>query len=1005
MYPSTIGTLAGAIAHELGAHGRIFGVPEEAFAPASSGSRLRCDHMGHALDNPLGVAAGPHTQLAQNIVVSYLAGARFVELKTVQILDRLDVTKPCIDMRDLGYNCEWSQELTLEQSFDQYASAFVLVHALARARGADPSGFTFNMSVGYDLAGIRSDAVRGFVDRMRDAGDEIARRARVVCDAFRGTALAVDDLDPPRCISDGVTLSTMHGCPPAEIERIGLHLVEELGLHTTVKLNPTLLGKERLRHLLHDRLGHDGVEVPDEAFAHDPSFEDACAIIASLDGAAKRAGVRFAVKLTNTLETRNVEKALPAKEPLHYMSGRALHPLAAALAALLADRFGVAVPISLSGGVDAFNAADLLACGVLPLTVSSDLLRPGGYGRLPQYLERIGTRLEALGVADLGGSVPNATRLAAYAERAADDVRYGRRGGRPVFSSRRALGLVDCMAAPCRERCPAHQNVPDYLRLIADGRDDDALEVILRDNPLAATTGCACDHPCTLECVRNLLDDPIGIREIKRWAVERAASREVVAPREGALSIGVVGAGPAGLAAAVFCRRLGHAVTVYEARDRLGGTPASAIPAFRLPDGAVARDVERAERLGVRFERGRTLGGNLELGALRAAHDRVFVAVGAGGGRRLGVQGEDAPGVFDAIDFLERAKAGKPPDLGGRAIVVGGGNSAMDAARAARRLVGGGGTVTVVYRRTRTEMPAARDEIEAAEREGVSIEELLAPSRVLAGADGRVEGLECLIMALGAVGEDGRRSPVPTPGRTRSVPADSIVVAIGQGRLPEALAHSGLSVKPDGRIAVDAALETGLPGVFAGGDAVRGASTIVEAVADARRFADSVGNPGDARPEREIDVNASLARKGRRAYKEAGPRAEASRCLGCDDLCALCVTVCPNRANVLYEIAPSGDGIAQRYQTANVADWCNECGNCAAFCPTGGAPYRDKPRVCLTEEAARGIADGAVFLLKREGFEVTVRRGGETVSVGSDDARARLSAIGEALYRELGYLA
>jgi len=1020
MFPSTIETLARAVAHEHDSCGRIFGIPAALFAPAAASPRLRCAHMGHSLDNPFGVAAGPHTQLAQNIVASYLVGARFIELKTVQVLDRLEVSKPCIDMRDLGYNCEWSQELTLEQSFDQYASAFALVHALARARGADPSGIGFNMSVGYDLRGIRSPAVTTFIDRMRGAGGGITAKAKAVRDAFAGTSLAVDELDVPERISNDVTLSTMHGCPPEEIERIGLHLIEELGVHTTIKLNPTLLGPERLRHLLHDRLGHTRVEVPDEAFAHDPSFEDACAIVDSLSRAAKKAGLCFAVKLTNTLETRNVEKVLPEKEALHYMSGRALHPISAALAALLADRFAGAVPISLSGGVDAFNAADLLACGVRPLTVSSDLLRPGGYGRLPQYLELAEDRLGALGIERLDDVPLSATKLAAYAERAADDTRYSRRTARPTFSSRRSLELVDCMAAPCRERCPAHQNVPDTLRLIAEGRADDALEVILRDNPLAATTGCACDHPCTLECVRNLLDDPIEIREIKRWAEENArADADEPRPyrRDGLharpCSIGVVGAGPAGLAAAVFCRRLGHEVTVYEARDRLGGIPASAIPAFRLPDAAVARDVARAARLGVRFERGRTLGGDLDLGALRAVHDRVFIAVGAGGGRRLGVPGEGAAGVCDAIDFLERVKKGGPPDLGRSVVVVGGGNSAMDAARAARRLVGEAGRVTVVYRRTRAEMPAARDEIDIAEKEGVAFEELLAPGRVTVGTDGHVVGLECLVMELGEAGDDGRRAPVPVAGKTRTVRVDSIIVAVGQGRLPASLASSGLEVAPNGRIAVDVGLETRLPGVFAGGDAVRGASTIVEAVADARAFADAVGNTGGDGAAREIDANASLARKSRRAYKEAEPRAEAARCLGCDELCALCVTVCPNRANVLYEIVPTAGGVTQRYQTANVADWCNGCGNCAAFCPTGGAPYRDKPRICLTEEAAREIGDGAVFLLERDGWELREREAGETVRVvregehrssETDPAGARLFAIGRALYAAFRYL-
>jgi len=994
------------MAREFESTGRIFGIPEELFAPAKADLRLRCSHMGHDLENPLGVAAGPHTQLSQNIVASYLVGARFIELKTVQILDHLDVTKPCIDMRDLGYNCEWSQELTLDESFGEYANAFILVHALARARGANPTGFGFNMSVGYNLEGIKSAPVQLFIARMRDAARELEPRIEAVRRAFAGTSLAFSELDVPSRISNDITLSTMHGCPPDEIERIGLYLIEELGVHTTIKLNPTLLGPERLRHILHERLGHTSVEVPDEAFEHDPSFEDAAAIVESLDRAAKKAQVRFAVKLTNTLETRNIDKVLPEKEALHYMSGRALHPLTAALAALLAQRFHGTIPLSLSGGVDAFNAADLLACGVRPLTVSSDLLRPGGYGRLSQYLERIAVRFDALGVTSLDELPLNAERLAAYAERAADDPRYSRRGAQPTFSSKRPLELVDCMSAPCRERCPAHQNAPEYLGLAAEGRPDEALAAVLRDNPLPAITGCACNHPCTEECARNLLDEPVAIREVKRWVEENGSAGgrgDAVLSRPG--SIGIVGAGPAGLAAATFCRRAGFEVVVYEKNTRAGGIPATAIPRFRLDEAAVARDVARVEALGVRFEFTRKLGADIAIADLLSKHRAVFIATGAGTGRRLEVPGDRAAGVYDAIDFLERIKAGDAPEMGHHVVVVGGGNSAMDAARAAKRSVGEEGRTTLVYRRTRDEMPAAKDEIACALAEGVLMEELLAPRRVLEDERGQVEGLECVAMRLGEKDTSGRRRPVPVEGKTRVIEADAIVVAVGQGRG-----------------ALDIVALEGLAGVAAGGDVRRGASTIIEAVADARAFAEAAakeaGLPSPerfAQSDRPIDVNALLSKKSRRQYGEADPRAEAARCLDCDALCALCVTVCPNRANVLYEVEPAKSGFAQRFQTANVVDFCNACGNCTAFCPTSGSPYRDKPRICLSEEAAAEIRNGTVFLLSRDGWRIEVRSFGDAVRVvcgedagaseSADSADADLARLGRALYAAFGHLA
>jgi putative selenate reductase len=313
--------------------------------------------------------------------------------------------------------------------------------------------------------------------------------------------------------------------------------------------------------------------------------------------------------------------------------------------------------------------------------------------------------------------------------------------------------------------------------------------------------------------------------------------------------------------------------------------------------------------------------------------------------------------------------------------------------------------VTIVYRRTRTEMPAARDEVEAAEAEGVAIAERLAPLRAIRGAGGRVEAIECAVTEPGAPDASGRRRPVPVPGATRRVPATAVIAAVGQQRgrgVPRA----------------DAALAAGEGGVVTGGDALRGPSMIVQAVADARAFARSVADrfgladeaaPAPAPP---IDVNEQLARRSRRIFARTDAREEAARCLGCDALCALCVTVCPNRANVLYEVVPAPGGPAQRFQTANVADWCNACGNCEAFCPTGGAPYRDKPRICLSDAAEREIADGAVFRFAPGGWEMSEKRGGEAVRIvrsgdpaPGDAEGARLRAIGAALAGGLGYLA
>ena len=366
-------------------HGRIFGIQKELFFVPRLDDPFKMQRYGQSLDTPIGVAAGPHTQLSQNIICAWLTGARYLELKTVQTLDELEVTKPCIDMTDEGYNCEWSQELKLEQSFNEYLNAWIVLHILQDKFGWGPSdsrGFIFNMSVGYNLAGILKPNVQNFLDRMTDCTAQKAAKVDILAKIYP----RVMDLKIPDRLTDNITISTMHGCPADEVEKIARYFVEERKLHTTVKLNPTLLGSDRLRNILNTELGFD-IEVPDVAFEHDLTYEGGVALIQSLRESAAKAGVEFNLKLTNTLETSNRGQNLPDKEQMVYMSGRALHPITIALARRLQNEFNGELDISFSAGVDCFNVADVLACNMRPVTVSSDILKPGGYGRLGQYLD------------------------------------------------------------------------------------------------------------------------------------------------------------------------------------------------------------------------------------------------------------------------------------------------------------------------------------------------------------------------------------------------------------------------------------------------------------------------------------------------------------------------------------------------------------------------------------------------------------------------------------------
>lgn len=1020
--PLPLELLARWVFGELDARETVLGVPKGSFARPEP--RFSSRLLGRELAAPVGVAAGPHSQLAQNIVAAWLCGARFIELKTVQVLDELEISRPCIDSADETFNCEWSQELRLEQSFDEYLKAWVLVHALAAKLSLPAPGTLFAMSVGYNLEGIRSERVQRFIASMRDASGSIPSAVEAVAKEWPG----VRDVEIPASISDHITLSTMHGCPPAEIEKIALYLLRELGVHTWVKLNPTLLGPERLRGLLNDTFGY-GVEVPDAAFGHDPRFEDALPMVKRLAAAARAAGREFGVKLSNTLEVVNHRPVFPASEKMMYMSGRALHPLTLSLAKLVDDELDGSVPISFCGGADAWNFADIVSDGMAPVTVCTDLLKPGGYARLSQYLENLGAAMDAAGAESLNAFVEKTSggkgrrwNLARHVERVVADGRRGRfaRRERPLaFKGGRALGPFDCVAAPCMEACPAHQNIPDYLWLVANGRETEAIEVIRRSNALPGVTGSICDHPCTERCVRNLYDAPLGIREIKRFAFENGVSKPEVAGDPKGVKVAIVGAGPAGLSAALNLARAGIASEVFEEKGHAGGMVGGAVPRYRLDDGKLAVDLERLRSLGVAIHLNTAVGKDVSLDDLRARFDYVFLGAGAQKGKRLGIPGEDAEGVLDALVLLDGLREGAKRDLGKKVLVVGGGNSAMDGARSAKRLVGAGGEVSLVYRRTRAEMPADPEEVHDCEVEGIGLRTLLAPVRVVV-ENGKAVGLACQAMRLGPPDASGRPRPIPVEGSKVVLPADTIVTAIGQETALEFLGRAALEAKKDGTLVAKAATgETSTAGLFAGGDVVRGPASIIKAVADGRAAADAIARLHGVEPAAEphlpkgktlpalMEKKARLARPAevpvlppdrRGGFDEVlqslpadAARAEAARCLDCDEACSLCVTVCPNRANLAYETSPlalelprfvveggrpvpSGTttlAVEQGVQIVNLGDACNQCGNCVPFCPTAGAPWQEKPTFWVDAEGY-AEAKGDAYRMTRAGDGVAI---------------------------------
>ncbi len=411
--PMSLRLLLGRVAHEFESRNRIFDLPTGRFWRPDPAVDLGFSFVGRRAASPIGPAAGPHSQLAQNIVLAWLGGSRLFELKTVQILDELEIARPCIDMQTIGYNIEWSQELTLGQSLTEYVKASMLLDILTRwdpilehVAGVDgtPGPHVFDMSVGYDLAGISNPRVAEFIVGMRDAAAEVDRLRTDIPEPFA----EYGDLDFATALSDTLTLSTFHGCPPEEIEQITKHLIDVHDLDVIVKLNPTLLGYERVRSIINDELGYHDVDVKEVAFAEDLQFERGIELIGELNDYAKERGHRFGIKLTNTLVVNNTKQWMP--EDTMYLSGPPLHVLASSLLARLTDALPglLAVPghdgdvmVSFSAGVDKNNLADTLAMGVNPATICSDLLKPGGYGRLAPMLKALTTTIAESGASNL----------------------------------------------------------------------------------------------------------------------------------------------------------------------------------------------------------------------------------------------------------------------------------------------------------------------------------------------------------------------------------------------------------------------------------------------------------------------------------------------------------------------------------------------------------------------------------------------------------------------------
>ncbi|HTX74146.1 MAG TPA: putative selenate reductase subunit YgfK [Rectinemataceae bacterium] len=987
MDTTPLGRLLGRMVGEYRAKGSIYEIPEKLFREsfeleaASPGLEV----MGTRVSLPVGPAAGPHSQIAPNLVAAYLAGARVFELKTVQENDSLDIEKPCIDAHDEGHNVEWSTELSLTAAREEYLRGWIAINLLGALFSAKPREFVFNMSVGYTLAGIKTAKVDAYIEGMRrptrspfwkQSLDELAAivDAPEFAAAFGTPALARARsllADFPASPIHSVTLSTMHGCPPDEIERIGAYLIEEKGFDTFVKLNPTLLGYDTAREIL-DSTGWKDIGLKRDTFEHDLQFKDALALIAALGACADADGKRFGIKLSNTLANANDGSFLPGGE--RYMSGRALFPITVRLAAELAAALpGFGHRFSYCGGVSALNAGDLVSAGMGPLTVATDILKPGGYLRL--------SAIARAAVRAIPGSPDraDAEALDRLAGSALAKPEYRREWKTGAGSIKRKLPLFDCFAAPCVEACPVSQKVPEYIRLSASGASKEALAAILADNPLPFITGTLCDHVCQEACNRNDYEGSVEIRGVKLACAKAASIPAAKAPRNPAFrgKVAVIGAGPAGLSCAHHLAVAGVEVTVFDKAAAPGGVPANVIPHFRIPREDLARDIERIRSLGVEFRFGTEV---RDLALLKTeGYTQFFVCAGAPVPRDMPLAGSGVE-VVDALDFLATCTTEPSRYAAVRNIVVaGGGNTAMDAVRASTRLPGTR-SVRLSYRRSLAEMPADKEELHNALAEGAVtnatgaggvpvLVELSLPERAEKGR------LELRLMELGERDASGRRSPKPS-ARTTTVDCDLLVAAVGESPDTALLAALGIECGKDGRPVHDPQSQATGSGIYVGGDAARGPASIITAAADGRRAAYAMLRAAGIEPPASAylppapDRNKLAARGELSLPLSSADRGfvarEAERCLACDSACLRCVEVCPNRANMFIPVAAAGAGLAQSLQILHVDALCNECGNCGVFCPYEGEPYRHKPTL-FADQAAMSASRNAGFAFESAG--------------------------------------
>jgi len=511
-----------------------------------------------------------------------------------------------------------------------------------------------------------------------------------------------------------------------------------------------------------------------------------------------------------------------------------------------------------------------------------------------------------------------------------------------------------CKAA-CKDACPIHMNVPGYVSLIREGKFREAYELMRRTNPLPAVCGRVCYAPCEDACNRGQMDEPVASRALKRFVADQVDidSLEIPEVTRNGKKVAIIGSGPAGLAAAHDLALKGYEMTIFEALPEPGGMLRYGIPQYRLPKEVLRKEIAYIERLGVEIKPNSYVGEGTQFEDLRKSYQALFVATGAPESLRLDVPGEDLPGVVQAIELLRDINMGKKVEVGKRVAVIGGGNTAIDASRVARRL---GAEVRIVYRRSREEMPAAPEEVEAAETEGIKIDFLAAPTEIIAEA-GKVSRVKCIKIELGEPDESGRRRPIPVKGSEFVVDCDSVIPALGQASDAEFAKKLGAKASRRGTITVDeATLTTNIEGVFAGGDVVTGPAMVIDAIAAGKKAAQSIDEylKGEAAIPKENERSPQrLSEEEVSALKKRFPlrnRVKAEE-LG------------PEARTKTFEEVQRGYSTPEAQQEsgrclASQIEGCIECGECKEACEADAIDFSQTDQVVEVEAGTVIVATG-----------------------------------------------